>query len=149
MKHEQVYKDYKNKILNKIYGNKENQETIEKVSNVNDLIVFFNYCFHKRNNFFIEDFNRKSIYKICESYNKLKSNVLSTEPVSEVWEIFSGIEKDNIKTLKFIIYRFLGNYENISKSTDRDDVEFVSIINKKSIESCLKHLEKYSEALDK
>ena len=146
MENNQIYKDYKQKILNKIYGSKDNIENNNKAEDINSLVVLLNYCFYNKNNFFIEDFNKKNIYKVSITYNKLKSNILSTDPISDVWEIFYGISEDNIKAIKFIIYRFISNYDKISKLEENQ--KFCEIVNKKSIVNCLKYMEKYMNATE-
>lgn len=135
----EIYKDYTLKITAKIYGTPKQEESV----NINNLIIFFNYCFKKRNNFFIDDFYKKSIFKVCLAYNKLKANVLSPDIIFDICEIFSGIEGSQLSTIRYILYKYVNNYNSIVIKTAEEDSEFCTIVTKESIQECIKYLERY------
>lgn len=105
----QIFKDYTLKIKNKLQL--ENNDVISE--DINNLIIFLNWCFQKKNNFFIKDFNKKNIFAVCVSYNQLKTNVLSKESFNSIPEIFSKIDNNNLKTIKFILHNYITNYNEI------------------------------------
>lgn len=75
---------------------------------INSLVMFLNYCFTKKNNFFIENFNKGMIKNVYHVYNKMKTNIFS-----ENENLYTNILPQDIKLLKFILSNFLSNYKNI------------------------------------
>ena len=54
---EKIFKDYTEKIDNKILHCDPNEINMVTSKDYNNLIILLNWCFAKRNNFFIVDFN--------------------------------------------------------------------------------------------
>jgi hypothetical protein len=131
----QIFKDYSLKIKNKL--NLENNENNDIISDdINNLIIFLNWCFQKRNNFFILDFNKKNIFSVCTTYNQIKTNVLSKDSFNELNNIFDKIDYNNLKTLKFILHNYITNYNDIQIS----NTELCEKISKVSIKNCITYI---------
>lgn len=105
-----VHKNYTNKIRKIIPKDYTNYDIDEISIAVNELINFFNYCFLNRNGFFIENFNKRQLHDICESYNKIKTNIIVTGNNT----VFARLSESEIRQLKFIISKTINNkiYEN-------------------------------------
>lgn len=104
-----IYKNYSEKIFPKL-----NEKSIIQANDINELITLLNFCFQKKNDFFVENFNRRVINDIYLSYNKLKTNILT----SEVKELFIDIPKGNIKLIRFILINFINNFPTITNNQD-------------------------------
>jgi hypothetical protein len=102
-----IFKDYTEKIKNKLPDNID-------AADINNLIALLNYCFQKKNNFFVKDFNKRVIKEIYLTYNKLKTNILTTD----IFDLFQEIPLDNIKLLRFILINFVNNYETINENNE-------------------------------
>jgi len=124
-----IYKDYSEKIKNKIPENSE-----LKCNDINEFIALLNFCFQKRNNFFITNFNKRVIRNIYVSYNQIKTNILTPS----ITEIFYNIEYDNIKLLRFIVINFMNNFEIITNNDENK--ELCDYVEKDSIKHCLHYL---------
>lgn len=74
---------------------------------VNAMINFFNRCFTDKNNFLIPDFNQKQVKYVQIAYNQLKTNILSIDCNTKVFDM---ITNDNLKLFKFIMFRLKLNY---------------------------------------
>lgn len=127
-----IFKDYTLKIKNKLHV--ENNDVISE--DINNLIIFLNWCFQKKNNFFINDFNKKNIFSVCVSYNQLKTNVLSKEVFNNITEIFTKIDDNNLKTIKFILHNYITNYNEIHLSNN----DLCEKIQKNSIINCITYI---------
>lgn len=138
----QVFKDYTQKIVQKLYESKNVKEESE---DINSLIILLNWCFLTKNNFFIEDFNKKLIHPICDSYNKIKTNVLSQEMLVGIESVFQKIPKENIKTIKFILYQYINIYDTISQQ-NTDTYNLCQKVSKQAIKNCVQHMTKYAES---
>lgn len=135
-KNQEIFKDYRLKIKEKTHISNSGEIS----ENINNLIIFLNWCFLKRNNFFIDDFNKKNIFSVCKTYNQLKTNILSKEYFIEYKNIFEKIDIPNIKTLKFILNNYVNNFNVIN--TDTKNTELCQKVSKDSMKSCLTYLEK-------
>lgn len=133
-KNNPIFKDYVLKIKSKSFF----QDSDIIAEDVNNLIILLNWCFHKKNNFFISDFNKKNIYPICISYNQLKTNILSKELFDNVGCVFQKINGQNLKTLKFVLHQFINNYDEIG--TDTSNTELCQKVTKQSIKNCLGYI---------
>lgn len=134
-----IFKDYILKIKNKSYF----PESDVVSTDINNLIILLNWCFHKKNSFFIPDFNKKNIYPICISYNQLKTNILSKDYFHKIHNIFHKIEIQNLKTLKFVLHQFIKNYDEIL--SDESNTELCQIITKDSIKNCIGYINSIPE----
>lgn len=123
-----IFKDYSEKIAKKL-----STDVVIKPSDINELIILLNYCFQQKNDFFIPNFNKKVIKHIYLLYNKLKTNILT----NEIEDLFSGISKENIKLLRFIIINFVNNFETINNESNENLCVYVS---KESMRRCIKYL---------
>jgi hypothetical protein len=123
------YKNYTKKIVQKkdIDGEPE-------ANSFNNFIILLNYCFHMKNNFFIENFNKAKIGNITKSYNQLKTNILTYE----IFTILNGINISDLKLFQFIIKNFITSYMDISKNNE--NLELCSLISRDSLELCLKKI---------
>lgn len=116
-----VYKDYTDKILYKL----DNEFLYPE--NVNDFVNLLNYSFKTRNDFFVENFNKRLLKEIYLGYNTLKTNILTPE----IKCIFGNIKKSQLKLFKFIMSNFVNNYTAIIKNNP--DL----CIKKESIKNCI------------
>ena len=132
----QIFKDYTLKIKNKL--NIDNHDKLLLSEDINNLIIFFNWCFLKKNNFFIHDFNKRNIFLVCTSYNQIKTNILSKEIFNEISDIFENIPENNLKTIKFILYQYTNKYDDLSKETSNTDL--CQKISKDSMKNCIAYI---------
>lgn len=123
-----IYKDYSEKIKNKLPKDFNIQS-----NDINNLIAILNFCFQKKNNFFIQNFNKRVIRNIYVSYNQIKTNILTPSIIN----LFEQIEVDNLKLLRFILINFINNYETNDTDENKDLYLYIS---KESIKRCLNYL---------
>lgn len=76
----------------------------------------FNWCFYMKNNFFIENFNSKTLRAIRIIYNRLKNNLFN----NATEDIFYGLTEKQIKLVKYILIQYLINYKYMT-----DDVNSI------------------------
>ena len=93
---------------------------------INSLVMFLNYCFTMKNNFFIENFNKGMIKNVYHVYNKMKTNIFS-----ESENLYASILPSDTKLLKFILSNFLSNYKKIS------DEQIKSYINETQLKNII------------
>ena len=89
-----------------------------KQSDINEMINLLNYSFMVQNNFFCEEFNVKLIKNVYNVYNRMKTNILNKDCLN----LFDGIDKKDLKVLKFICTNFVNNFTKISKNPDNDKI---------------------------
>lgn len=147
LENSQVFKDYTTKIANKLY---DSENPKEKSEDINSLVILLNWCFNTKNNFFIEDFNKRLVHPVCDSYNKLKTNILSPDVFYSIEEVFKDIPQENIKTLKFILFRYINIFDIISEETDTFNTHLLcQKVSKKSIKNCIAYMTNYVAKLSK
>lgn len=93
---------------------------------INSLVMFLNYCFTMKNNFFIENFNKGMIKNVYHVYNKMKTNIFS-----ENENLYASLLPSDTKLLKFILSNFLSNYKKIS------DEQIKSYINETQLKNII------------
>lgn len=93
---------------------------------INSLVMFLNYCFTMKNNFFIENFNKGMIKNVYHVYNKMKTNIFS-----ESENLYASLLPSDTKLLKFILSNFLSNYKKIS------DEQIKSYINETQLKNII------------
>ena len=93
---------------------------------INSLVMFLNYCFTMKNNFFIENFNKGMIKNVYHVYNKMKTNIFS-----ESENLYTSLLPSDTKLLKFILSNFLSNYKKIS------DEQIKSYINETQLKNII------------
>jgi hypothetical protein len=93
---------------------------------INSLVMFLNYCFTMKNNFFIENFNKGMIKNVYHVYNKMKTNIFS-----ESENLYTSLLPSDTKLLKFILSNFLSNYKKIS------DKQIKSYINETQLKNII------------
>ena len=136
---EKIFKDYTekidNKILQKQYNSAGNNAEINTATSqdYNNLVILLNWCFAKRNNFFIVDFNLSKLKNIYSAYNKLKCNIL----INERYYIFRNINMYQLKSLKFILSNYVKNFRTINKG---NNVPLCMTVSKISIINCIKEI---------
>lgn len=123
------YKNYTKKIIQK----KDIESELEADS-FNNFIILLNYCFHMKNNFFVENFNKVKLGNISKSYNQLKTNILTYE----IFDILNNINISDLKLFQFVIKNFITTYMDISKNNE--NIELCSLISRDSLELCLKKI---------
>lgn len=101
---------------------------------INDIMIILNYCFVRRNNFFISDFNKNIIKRLTGVYNKIRSNILK----DNIYDIFLDISADDLKPLHFVIKNMVNNYTTISDNQENN--ELCSIIHLSDLVSILRVL---------
>lgn len=130
---EKIFKDYTEKIDNKILYCDPNEINAATSQDYNNLVIFLNWCFAKRNNFFIVDFNLSKLKNIYSAYNKLKCNIL----INEKCYIFRNINIHQLKSLKFILNNYVKNFRTINKG---NNVPLCMTVSKISIINCIKEI---------
>jgi hypothetical protein len=123
------YRNYTKKIVQK-----PDIESEDHAKSFNDLIILLNFCFNKKNNFFIKNFNKVKIGNISKAYNQMKTNILSNDNNP----ILFDINPSDLKIFLFIIRNFNYCYLEISKDTENQ--ELCSLISKSSLDLCSKHI---------
>lgn len=126
---ENFNKDYVEKIKSKLIYNSTISDKQEAATDINNMIVLMNYCFLKKNNFFIDNFNKRVIKTVCLTYNKIKTNILT----STVFDLFDNVSYDGIRSIRFIIINSINNYSIIKQNNN----ELCSIISRDSLKRCL------------
>ena len=129
MENQNYCKDYIEKIKNKLVYDSSITNKDEVAKDFNSLINFMNFCFLNKNNFFVENFNKRVIKTVCLTYNKIKTNILT----NNVFDLFDKIELDGMKSIRFIIINAINNYQTIKENNE----ELCSIISKDSLKRCL------------
>ena len=94
-------KNYIDKIKQKLNDNTNPED-------INNIIIFLNYCFLKKNNFFVNDFNKRVIKDICQMYNQLKTNILTPT----INDIFKSIKLTDLHLFTFVSLRSLKTAES-------------------------------------
>lgn len=100
------HKNYSNKIRKIIPNDVSTHNEEEMVSSINWLINFMNYCFFQRNNFFVDNFNKRQIRNVLNTYNSIRSNIIIPQHNTTV---FSNLTISDLKQLKFILLRNINN----------------------------------------
>lgn len=121
-------KDYTEKIKNKLPVGLLSED-------INNIIIWFNFCFSAKNNFFVENFNKRSIKNIYVFYNQLKTNILN----SDINDLLFNTDSNN-KLIRFILINFVNNYDNIS--TIENNVEICGIVSEESVKRFIHFLHK-------
>lgn len=127
-------KDYADKITDKLKMLTSVDDTEIAAQDINNFVNFMNYSFYKRNNFFIDNFNLNALKKIYPAYNKLKTNIFDLSCTY----IFKNITVPQLKSIKFIIFNAINNYQNINN-------EICSIISKNSLIRCSQYIKEAIE----
>ena len=101
--------DYKQQIINKLskFNNIKDKNIFS--SDMNDFINMMNYSFLMKNDFFIDNFNKKVLRIIYPAYNKIKTNII-TENCNY---LFESVTKQQLKSIRFIILNAINNYDKI------------------------------------
>lgn len=114
-----IFVDYTKKIMEKFYilNDKEFPESL------NSLIIFLNYCFCDKNNFFVNNYNIKNIMKVNNFYNELKTNIFNKELViTDSKQLFENISTDKVKAVVFIIKNYLYKFNDIFKDESNQEL---------------------------
>jgi hypothetical protein len=123
------YKNYIKKIVQK-----SDIESEEQATSFNNFIILLNFCFNKKNDFFVKNFNKVKIGNISKGYNQMKTNILS----NDIKLILFNINPSDLKLFQFIIKNFNNSYIEISKDTENQ--ELCSLISRNSLDLCLNHI---------
>lgn len=120
-----IFVDYTKKIMEKFYilNDKEFPESL------NSLIIFLNYCFYDKNNFFVNNYNIKNIMKVNNFYNELKTNIFNKELViTDSKQLFENISSDKVKAVVFIIKNYLYKFNDIFKDESNQELNKIKEI---------------------
>ena len=102
-------KDYTQQIIDKL----NNLDTVKDknvfASDMNNFINMMNYSFLMKNDFFIDNFNKKVIRIIYPAYNKIKTNIIT----NNCSYLFESLTNQQLKSIRFIIVNAINNYEKI------------------------------------
>ena len=109
MMDQQFKKDYKQQIIDKLDILSTIKDKNIFASDMNDFINMMNYSFLMKNDFFIENFNKKVIRIIYPAYNKIKTNIIT----NTCKYLFESLTKQQLKSIRFIILNAINNYEKI------------------------------------
>ena len=122
-------KDYTEKIKNKIDLLPELPNKKQTIKAINSMIILLNYCFLKKNNFFIDNFNNHVIKTIWKVYNTLKTNII----IDNKKDLFEGINSQELKSIRFIISNVTNKYDYIKENNS----ELCSLVSVNSLKRCL------------
>lgn len=122
-------KDYSLKIESKFDFLPEIKNKKQASKDINCMIILLNYCFLKKNNFFIENFNKNVVKTVWKVYNTLKTNILTNNRV----DLFEGIKAQELKSIRFIISNTVNNYNKIMENNN----DLCSLISVNSLKHCL------------
>lgn len=114
-----IFVDYTKKIMEKFYilNDKEFPESL------NSLIIFLNYCFYVKNNFFVNNYNIKNIMKVNNFYNELKTNIFNKELIiTDSKQLFENISSDKVKAVVFIMKNYLYKFNDIFKDESNQEL---------------------------
>lgn len=90
---------------------------------LNSLIIFLNYCFYDKNNFFVNNYNIKNIIKVNNFYNELKTNIFNKELViTDSKQLFENISSDKVKAVVFIMKNYLYKFNDIFKDESNQEL---------------------------
>lgn len=117
--------DYRSKIKAKLIYDSTIKDKEQTASDINNLIIFLNYCFLKKNNFFVENFNSTSLKNISIGYNKIKTNILT----NDIMDLFVSVDLSSLKSILFIVTNAINNYKIIKNN----NTELCSIISRDSL----------------
>lgn len=135
-----IHKNYEEKIKKKLFAT----NAPEKSADINNLVIFLNYCFLTKNDFFVVDFNRKMTNPVNQLYNKIKTNILDTEIFYDnVIGFFSNIDLRSITLLKYILKKYKVNYTLIANYAP----ELCQIFKPDSVDNVIQYLDEYSKTL--
>lgn len=129
-----IFRDYTSKICMKI--DDIDDRNFMKSRDLNNMIVLLNWCFATRNDFFVNNLNKKFIKVIQQTYNQLKSNIID---ITEC-DVFNHITQSNFKTLKFILYQYINAYDSL---VDEYHKCLIDVVSKDSIKNCIKQINEY------
>lgn len=102
-------KNYQSQIIGKLDILKSVKDKNIFSSDMNDFINMMNYSFLMKNNFFIDNFNKKVIRIIYPAYNKIKTNIIT----NNCNYLFESLTKQQLKSIRFIVLNAINNYEKI------------------------------------
>lgn len=91
-------------------------------SDINEFISLMNYCFLMKNNFFVENFNKKTTKNIYLCYNQMKTNILN--PNNN--DLFENVTKESLKSVKFVLTNFISKFEKITNENENVLTQFCS-----------------------
>ena len=130
----QIFKDYVKKISQKIDDANKNQ--VMKCKDFNAMIVWFNWCFYTRNDFFVSNLQTQCIKNILQMYNQIKSNMLNE------WEndLFNHITLRDFKLLKFLLHQYINQFDSL---TDDFNMVLKNVVSKESIQNCITQINIY------
>lgn len=122
-------KDYSAKIALKFGFLPQIKDKQQSAQDVNSMIVLLNYCFLKKNNFFIDNFNKNVVKTVWKVYNTIKTNILTNDKL----DLFEGVNAQELKSVRFIISNTVNNFNKIMLNNS----ELCSIISVESLKRCL------------
>lgn len=79
----------------------------ELTTATNEYLVFLIDCFNKKNDFYVDNFNRNGLIHVKEFYTKLKTNILRNSELEDYTELFADINPASIKCMNFIIINYI------------------------------------------
>lgn len=89
-------------------------------SDINGFISLMNYCFLKKNNFFVDNFNSKTTKNIYLCYNQMKTNILN--PNNN--DLFENVTKESLKSVKFVLTNFISKFDKLINGDESILTEF-------------------------
>jgi hypothetical protein len=102
MQQNKIVCDYSNKLEYKLPNE-------VKKTDINEFLMFMNYSFLTKNDFFIENFNKKMIGQVYSAYNVFKTNIMTKDE----YDLFNNISYDQLKMVKFIINNFIKIFDTV------------------------------------
>lgn len=130
----QIFKNYVKKISIKL--DDRNPKQIMKSNDFNSMIVWFNWCFFTRNDFYVTNLNSQALKNILRIYNQIKSNMLNDSEN----DLFNHLTLKDFKLLKFLLHQYINQFDSLT-----DDVNEIlkSNVSKESIQNCITQINIY------
>jgi len=101
-----------------------------KTEAINKIIEFILVGFNEKNNFFINDFNIKSLIDIKGFYSKFKTNILNNVNYNDYINMFNGITFKQLKCMIFIFTNYTHNH--LSDGDEKDCYKLIlDLLNEK------------------
>lgn len=130
----QIFKNYVKKIEQKIDDLMPNQ--VMKCHDFNSMIIWFNWCFFTRNDFFVTNLHTTCLRSVLRLYNQIKTNML------DQWEpdLFNHLTIRDFKLLKFLLHQYINQFDSL---TDDFNAVLKKAVSKESIQNCITQINIY------
>lgn len=126
-----IFKNYKF-----LFENKVNEVDCVSADDLNKMIILLNWCFFMHNNFFIQNFNGKTLKNVQSLYAQLKNNIFDTNNR----DIFYNLHINELKLLKYIFIQYISMFDQL---TDDVNTILTEQVDMESIKHCIVKINNY------